>query len=179
MAHTRRVEDLGRHRLIERSIMARVPYQNPKAIAYAKQYCGTEDNSCGTYLKGGSLSDCAHFIAHCLAAGGIKVMNTDPATALCGHGLAVRNPVIVAELDRLAGLYENVKPIDLSDAIVGDIGFLNLERPRHAFMISRPGPYPGKLNVPFAWAHSNSRCDEQLDTDFWQWLANAYRLEDG
>lgn len=159
--------------------MARVPYQNIKAIDYAKRYCGVQNNSCGKYLTGESLSDCAHFLAHCLAAGGIKVMNTDPATAFCGHGLAVRNPVIVAELNRLAGLYENVKPIDLSDTIVGDIGFLRLERPRHAFMVSRPGPYPGNLNVPFVWAHSNSRCDEQLDTEFRQWLSSAFRLEDG
>lgn len=159
--------------------MARTPYRNLNAIAYAKHYCGSENNSCGKYLKGDKLSDCAHFIAHCLHAGGIKITNNDPATALCPDGLAVRNTVIVAELTRLAAQFENVKAIDLGDTILGDIGFLKAERPRHAFMVSKPGPLPDKFNVPFVWAHSTSRCDEQLDTNFRQWLSSAFRMEDG
>jgi hypothetical protein len=159
--------------------MPRTPYQNIKAMAYARQYCGKEDNACNTFLKGGELSDCAHFIAHCLAAGGIKVLNTDPQTAFCPHGLAVRNTVIEAELKRLSVAFDNVHAIDLGDTIVGDVGFLQLHRPSHAFMVSKPGPLPGSLNVPFVWAHSTNRCDTQLDTNFRQWLSSAYRLEDG
>lgn len=159
--------------------MPRTPYQNMKAINYAKQYCGKNDNACGVYLQEGALSDCAHFLAHCLDAGGIRIANTDPATAFCPHGLAVRNTIIEAELARLAGRFDNVKKTTLDDTIVGDIGFLQLHRPTHAFMVSQPGPLPGSLNVPFVWAHSTNRCNTQLDTNFRQWLSSAYRLEDG
>ena len=159
--------------------MPRTPYENIKAINYAKKYCGVEQNACGVFLKGENKSDCAHFIAHCLHAGGIKVRNTDAASQLCPQGLAYRNTDLVAELKRLAGLFENVKAIDLSDTIVGDVGFLEIERPRHAFLVSKPGPLPGYLNVPFVWAHASARCDEQMDTNFRQWLSSAFRLEDG
>lgn len=160
--------------------MARVPYSNHKAISYAKDYCGKEGNACGEYLKGANKSDCAHFIAHCLDAGGLKIKNVDPNTAFCPHGLAVRNTVIVPELRRLSGIYENVKEIELSDAIVGDVGFLNLERPRHAFLVCEPWNHiSNPFSTPKVWAHSGARCCEEMDTNWRQWLSSAFRLEDG
>lgn len=159
--------------------MPRTKYSNLKAFEYADQYCGLNSNSCGKYLEGGNFSDCAHFIAHCLHAGGITILNTDPTTAFCPQGLAVRNTILVPELKKLAGLFDNVKEIDLSETIKGDVGFLNLERPRHAFMVFKPGTFPGNLNVPFVWAHSDSRCMQQMDTNWKQWLSTAFRLEDG
>ena len=78
--------------------MSRVPYKNWQAITYAKEWCDKKDNSCGVYLDGENKSDCAHFLAHCLAAGGIKVLNDDPGTKFCKHGLAVRNTTISKEL---------------------------------------------------------------------------------
>ena len=156
--------------------MARIPYKNADAIQYAKDYCGKKDNSCGKYLEGDELSDCAHFLAHCLAAGGIKI--TDPSTGLCPLGLAVRNVDLVAGLDKLKDEYENVKRIDMTDAIYGDVGFLKLERPRHAFMVCEPwnGNY---LTTPKVYAHSGARCCEHMDTFWRQWFSDAFRLEEG
>lgn len=160
---------------------AKTPYNNGKAIKYAKDFCDKENNSCGVYLTGGNKSDCAHFIAHCLAAGGIRVANPDATNRLCPDGLAVRNVDIEAELRRLAGLYSNVREQNLVwDAIVGDIGFLRVERPRHAFMVCEP-VNTGLTPPPAvkAWAHSSKRCCEPLDAQWRQWFSSSFRLEDG
>ncbi len=159
--------------------MARHPYKNFKAFSYARQYCGLEANSCGKYFDDDVNSDCAHFLAHCLAAGGIVVRNTDPKTAFCPDGLAIRNTVIEAELRRLAVKYENVAEIDLSNAIVGDVGFLQAHRPLHAFMVCEIWDGSSIFSTPKVWAHSTSRCCEEMDTNFKQWFSSAYRLEDG
>ena len=160
--------------------MTRHSYSNPKAIVYAKQWCGKEGNSCGVFLNSENKSDCAHFLAHALAAGGIVIKNLDPNTAFCPQGLAVRNTVIVDELKRLSKKFENIKPIELNDAIVGDIGFLKLERPRHAFMVCENwNQYGDPLGTPKVWAHSSARCCENMDTFWRQWITDAFRLEDG
>lgn len=160
--------------------MSKHPYDNMRAIEYAKKWCNQKGNSCGVYLEGGNKSDCAHFLAHVLAAGGIVIKNPDPGSAFCKAGLAVRNTDIVMELRRLAGAFENIKKIDLNEAIVGDVGFLKLERPRHAFMICEiwnQASHP--LSTPKVWAHSSARCCEEMDTWWRQWLSDAFRLEDG
>jgi len=159
--------------------MSRTPYQNMQAVKYAKAYCSQNNNECGVYLSGSNLSDCAHFLAHCLQAGGITIKKSAAEDPLCPHGLTTRNTVLVDALRALAAKYDNVKEIDLGETILGDVGFLKIERPRHAFLVSKPGPLPGGFNVPFVWAHSSSRCDAQLDTDWRQWLSTAFRLEDG
>lgn len=79
-------------------VMAKIKYDNWASISYAKAWCGRQNNPCGKYLSGANLSDCAHFMAHVLKAGGIEIRNTDPSTAFCPHGLAVRNTVLVPEL---------------------------------------------------------------------------------
>jgi Putative amidase domain len=154
-------------------------YSNGNALKYIKAYCGQKTNSCGKYLEGEKLSDCAHFVAHCLKAGGITIKATDADGDLCPDNLAFRNVTLIAGLRDTAAKSSNVREIQLSEGIIGDIGFLNLDQPRHAFIVSRPGKYPDAFSVPFVWAHSTSRCDEQLDTNWRQWLSTAFRLEDG
>lgn len=158
--------------------MGSIPYKNINAITYAKLYCGQQNNSCGVYLQGGNQSDCAHFLAHCLNAGGINIPDID-GTNLCPSGLAVRNPTIVAYLRSLAGSYSNVVEVGLTDVIVGDVGFLDIVKPTHAFMICEPfdigTPYIG----PKVYAHSNSRCCEPLDTSWRQFFTTMFRLTDG
>lgn len=158
--------------------MARTPYKNIRAIKYAKDYCGKQDNACGVCLMGDNKSDCAHFLAHCLKAGGIEIR--DPSTNLCPHGLAVRNVDLVAELNWLAKNFENVYAIELNEAIVGDVGFLELARPYHAFMVCEPwNSYGDPLSTPKVYAHASARCCEKMDTRWKQWFSDAFRLEDG
>lgn len=155
------------------------PYDNWKAIEYAKSWCDKEDNSCGIYLQGDKRSDCAHFIAHCLHAGGITIINTDPGTNFCPLGLAVRNTVLVPALRNLAKNHSNIKELGLSDTIVGDIGFLDSPiRPYHAFMICEPVDLR-KIPAPPAkvYAHSSSRCCEQMNAQWQQWLSTIFRIE--
>lgn len=159
----------------------RIRYSNAKAIAYAKKYASLRDNSCKVFLDGEKKTDCAHFVAHCLAAGGIVVKNPDQNNQLCPTGLAVRNVDIEAYLSELSTKYANVKKQSLIwDAIVGDIGFLHVERPRHAFMVCEPvdtrvvPPKPVKV-----WAHSGNRSCEEMDAQWRQWFSSSFRLEDG
>lgn len=161
--------------------MTKISYNNGKAIQHAKSWCGKQSNPCGVYLEGPERSDCAHFLAHCLKAGGIEIRNQDTATAFCPHGLAVRNTVLVAVLKDLALRYSNIREIGLADAIVGDVGFLDRpDRPYHAFMICEPvdmrltPPPPIKV-----YAHSTSRCCEAMDAKWRQWFSTLFRLEDG
>jgi len=159
--------------------MGRHPYKNFEAVKYAKNWCSKKDNSCGVYFEGTNKSDCAHYLAHALAAGGIIIKNPDPASRhWCPDQLAIRNTDIVARLKQLAEQYENIFEIDLSDAIVGDVGFLKTIRPSHAFMVCTP--WDGRiLTTPKVYAHSRSRCCERMDAGFKQWLSDAFRLEDG
>lgn len=159
--------------------MARIPYQNIGAINYAKAYCGKKTNSCGVYLEGEKKSDCAHFIAHCLAAAGLRIEAAPDEDKLCPNGLTARNTVLEARLLHLSTTVGNVKKISLDDGIVGDVGFLQAHRPTHGFLICRPGNYAGGFSVPYVWAHSSAHCDTQLDTTWRQWFSSAYRMEDG
>jgi hypothetical protein len=166
-----------KYNALQEGTMPKTPYDNWKAITHAKEWCGKKSNVCGVFLDGENKSDCAHFIAHCLAAGGIVIKNTDRGTAFCPHGLAVRNVDVVGHLKQLAAAFDNVKPIDMTDAIVGDVGFLKLERPRHAFMVCEP--WNGSVTTtPKVYAHSSSRCCEVMDTSWRHWLSDAFRLED-
>jgi hypothetical protein len=94
--------------------MARTSYDNWKAITHAKTWCRRENNPCGTYLNKPEqhLSDCAHFIAHCLNAGGLLIahclnagglrINSAANDGLCPDGLSVKNTEIVAALKEAA-----------------------------------------------------------------------------
>lgn len=69
-----------------------IGYKNIDAIAYAKKYASVNDNSCGVYNNNpnAKLSDCAHFIAHCLKNGGIEIKAAQPNAAICPDGLCYR-----------------------------------------------------------------------------------------
>ena len=138
-----------------------------------------QENACGRYLEGENLSDCAHFVAHCLAAGGIVIKNTDSNTAFCPHGLAVRNTVLVDELRKLASRYENVIEIGLADGIIGDVGFLDHLKPYHAFMVCEPFNLGEPTGAPKVYAHSTARCCDRMDTSWKHWFSTMFRLEDG
>lgn len=135
--------------------MAKIKYDNRKALA--KSFCGKKDNSCGKYFEGDNMVDCAHFIAHCLAAGGIVIKNSDPNTAFCPQGLAVRNTVLVDGLRKLAGRYEK-RQGDWPRR--RDRWRRRLPRPLEA--LSRIHGVPFNLgeptDAPKVYGHSTSRC---------------------
>jgi hypothetical protein len=158
--------------------MAKVHYNNWNAITYAKNWCVKQDNACGSYLQGDGKSDCAHFLSHCLDAGGITIPDVDN-TGLCPQGLAVRNAVLLPGLRNLAIVYDNVVEIGLVDAIIGDVGFLDIVWPTHGFMICEPFNLGDPLQAPKVYAHSNNRCCERLDTQWRQWFTTMFRLTDG
>lgn len=118
-------------------------------------------------------------IAHVLAAGGIVIKNPDPKIRnWCPDQLAIRNVDLVKGLKKLARKYDNIFEINLSGAIVGDVGFLKRERPTHAFMVCTS--WAGRwLTTPKVYAHSTARCCKHMDAGFKQWLSDSFRLEDG
>lgn len=156
-----------------------ISYDNWKAITYAKDYCGKADNSCGVYLNEPGKTDCAHFIAHCLHAGGITIKTSDPTADWCPMGLTVRNTDLVPALKRLADEYSNVTELGMTDAIVGDIGFLsNLRRPSHAFMLCDPVDLRDPLKPAKVWAHTTNKCCEDTGAEIRQWFATMFRITD-
>ena len=167
-------------RVIPAPRLTTTPYNNWRAISFARTWCGQMTNACGVYLQGGARSDCAHFIAHCLDAGGITIRNPDASNDLCPQHLAIRNTDIVARLKELDRLYTNVTEIGLTDAIIGDYGFLDRpDRPYHAFMICEPVDLsimpPPAVKV---YAHSTNRCCEPMSAQWKQWFSTLFRITD-
>jgi len=76
-------------------------------------------------------------------------------------------------------MFDNVVEIGLVDGIVGDVGFLDMGQPTHAFMVCEPFNPGSPLQAPKVYAHSNNRCCEALDTVWRQWFTTMFRLTDG
>src|SRR5580658_8075791 len=94
-----------------------IAYSNIDAIGYAKQYAGQNTNSCGIYNNdpAHNLSDCAHFIAHCLNSGGITIKAKVPNPSICKDGLCYRVEELTAALSTLSKNYSNVTQISIDD----------------------------------------------------------------
>lgn len=157
-----------------------IPYSNVKAIKYAKDYAGKNDNTCGKYFNDSEkkLSDCAHFVSHCLFAGGIKIENPDPTNKICPTGLAVRVSDIIKELRKLDAKYTNITEIDFDEIpIVGDYGFLDMlkYRPTHAFMVCTPAVDPNEIKL---YGHTTNRVCEKSDPKWYQFFDTAFRISD-
>lgn len=157
----------------------KVKFDNWKAITYAKDYCNRKTNACGAYYDKPGKTDCAHFIAHCLSAGGIDIKPGDGSTTDCPTGLAMRNTDLVAGLRALTTAYNNVQELGIADAIIGDIGFLNnLIRPSHTFMICEPVDLRDPLKPAKVWSHTAARCCDDMGAEIRQWFATMFRITD-
>ncbi|RRV10020.1 hypothetical protein EGJ28_15140 [Stutzerimonas xanthomarina] len=155
----------------------KVKYDDAKATAYARKYCSQKSNDCGHYYDQPGKTDCAHFIAHCLSAGGISIRPGAGSTTTCPAGLAMRNTDLVAALKNLAATYDNVDELGMIDAIVGDIGFLsNLLRPSHAFMLCEPANLADPLKPAKVYAHTSAKCCEDTGAEIRQWFATMFRI---
>lgn len=159
--------------------MPSTKYDNWKAITYAKKYCDKKDNECGDYYDQPGKTDCAHFIAHCLNAGGIAIKPPHGSDTTCPMGLAMRNTDLMAALKKMAAAYDNVTELPMGDAIIGDVGFLsNLLRPSHAFMLCEPADLRDPLKPAKVWAHTAPKCCEDMHAEIRQWFATMFRITD-
>lgn len=157
----------------------RVKFNNWKAIIYARTYCSLKSNDCGHYYDQSGKTDCAHFIAHCLNAGGVAIKPGAGSVTTCPNGLAMRNTDLVAALKNLAATCDNVEELGMSDAIVGDVGFLsNLLRPSHAFMLCEPTELANPLKPAKVYAHTSAKCCEDTGAEIRQWFATMFRITD-
>lgn len=163
----------------EESANTTIKYKNQNAIAYARQYSAINDNSCGIYNNNpaANLSDCAHFIAHCLKAGGIVVKAAQPNTSICADGLSYRVSELTTALKELDELYSNIKSIGIKDAIVGDLGFFKIPsvRPTHVFMICAPAMNTNDVTI---YAHTTNRNCSKPEPEWYQFFDKAYNLVD-
>ncbi len=159
--------------------MSSAKYDNWKAITYAKQYCSQRSNECGEFYNQPGKTDCAHFIAHCLNAGGITIKPRPGSDTTCPMGLAMRNTDLQATLKEMAKTYDNVTELSIGDAIIGDVGFLtNLLRPSHAFMICEPVDLRDPLKPAKVWSHTAAKCCEDTGSEIRQWFATMFRITD-
>ena len=127
-----------------------IPYDPVKAFAYADYYCHG-GNKCGEEYD----SDCAHFMAHCLAAGGIVCKGR---RFKCPDGLCIRVEELAAHLEGLRKKYSNVTATSFKKGTQrGDYGFfLNWIQDDHSFLLNGPVHASGKKAR--IYGHTNNRC---------------------
>lgn len=147
-------------------------YSNHSAIQLAARYCKKKDNPCGQHFSGDQRSDCAHFLAHCLQAGGITIKSSESE---CPHGLSTRVKEIISALSSLKAA--NIKRVAYKDAVLGSPAFHNsIDRPRHAVMIAKVGK---ENDLTSFYAHSEGRCgDETPGIPWYQYYGLGFRIED-
>lgn len=139
-----------------------LPYNAAAAFSYATTYCGQNNNSCGKFYDSPGWSDCAHFMSHCLAAGGIGVTGGDPA-ARCPAGLCIRAQQLAAAFYNATKKFSNVKQLNSYDqGRRGDYGFLKNFHPykSHAFLLAGT---PSATSGP-VYAHTTNHCGDAMDT---------------
>lgn len=157
---------------------SKVKYSNARAIEYAKLFSYQNSNSCGKYFDQPNKTDCSHFIAHCLKAGGIIIKHpeSDPNGEFCPEKLAVRAQDLIKGLRKLDQQYENVTEMDFSDIpVVGDYGFLDNITYDHAFMICKPSTTKKDITV---WAHYTNRNCEKMDVGWFDNFETAFNMVD-
>jgi len=156
-----------------------IKYKNISAISYAKNFAGLNNNSCGIYNNNPStnLSDCAHFISHCLNKGGIEIKALQPDYSICKDGLCYRVEELTSALEKLSQSYSNVQQISINDAIIGDYGFFKIPivRPTHAFMICMPAASTNDITI---YAHTTNRNCSKPEPNWYQFFGEAYRITD-
>lgn len=149
--------------------MAHLLYNPEKALAYAAQFCGGGNQCPDGQLSPPAISDdfpwialhntdCTHFIAHVLAAGGIKFTSSSKS---CASGVIIRAKELLPILESNAATPYVRKLSTWTEASRGDIAIqweLDNDIPvaRHVMMIS------GAVNATGAqvFAHSNNRCGD-------------------
>ena len=141
---------------IEQKRIPILPYNAQAAMNYASEYCNKNTNLCCQFYS----SDCAHFMAHCLAAGGVTMKGSSGAT--CPQGLCIRAAELAAAFENASQVYKNVNRIDsYSDGQKGDYGFLNnFVRDSHAFMLNGMPTF----NSGPVYAHTTNHCGDEMDT---------------
>jgi len=145
-------------------------YNEGAAYAYAKKYCGQEANSCGKFYPD---HDCAHFISHCLASGGVGFRGGN-REARCPDGLIIRAEELAAAFYNSTPKYSNVKQIDSYDqGRVGDYGFLRrFVEKSHAFLLAAPISGASAR----VYAHTNPHCGDEMQT-IRTYFGKYYRIE--
>ncbi len=157
-----------------------VKYRNLSAVQYAQKWCGVKNNSCGYYFQGEKRSDCAHFLSHCLQAGGIQIKRIEGPDG-CNDDLSVRVAEIKKALECLSEKYKNVYPIDYDEGIYGDPAYLNtFSMASHAVLVKETKPIAGKPREreTLYYAHSNERCGSSGDLRWYQSFGGAFRIYD-
>lgn len=134
-----------------------LPYDSSAAFAYATTYCSQTTNICGKHYE----SDCTHYIAHCLAAGGVGFKGGDPQ-ARCPAGLVIRAEELAAAFYNSTKIYNNVTQLDsYEQGRRGDYGFLKrLIEKSHAFLLSG---VPNATSAP-VYAHTNNHCGDLMES---------------
>lgn len=142
-------------------------YDSVAALQYAKDWC-RGGNACtsGTngQFKTDNNTDCTHFMAHVLAAGGVEVPGIG---AKCDKKLVVRVAELGKWLEDATKTYANVKKVaDWQQTKAGDLAFatgftfhgwdLSVNGYQHAMLLVETAKADGAL----VYAHSTNKCGE-------------------
>jgi hypothetical protein len=150
-----------------------IEYSSAAAINYAKAYALLHTNSCGIYNDepGGVLSDCAHFISHCLAKGGIKIKAAVANPSICKDGLCYRVEELRQAFEALAKKYDNINPLDINKAASGDYALLL----SHTFMVCTGSVNSDEITV---YSHTLNRSCEKPPQEWSKTFSVCYHIAD-
>lgn len=167
---------LDQHINIERP---RLPYNSELAFAYAQKFC-ERGNDCPTgeynslrnpitLLGNPTSTDCTHFMAHVLHAGGPRIPGSSKG-ASCESGLVIRVVELRKWFHDAANRYENVRQVESwEEARRGD--YCLLGSGNHVVLLAG---IPKAKGGPI-YGHANNRCGESVE--FPITLSTFFRIE--
>jgi hypothetical protein len=133
-------------------------FDSSAAITFATNYCNSTCPCGKNYDEEGG--DCAHFVSHCLAAGGVGLTGS---TATCPQGLFIRADELAAAFYNATQIYSNVSQLSgFQSTTAKDFGFLRSWIIKtHAFLLNGAVESTGTAAPIFG--HSNNRCGERVE----------------
>ncbi len=148
-----------------------LPYDSAKSLAYLKKWCKDGNDCPDGQFKEPNGTDCTHFIAHALLAGGVKVANLGPT---CKSGCCIRVKQLAPAFSNAADRFSNVSAVELKDTRAGDFVFqVSLFGSKSHVMVLADKPDDKGAKI---YGHETNRCGEYVEFDLSD--CKFYRIED-
>ncbi len=157
----------------EIALLSILPYDVDAALAYAKKWCKTGNDCKDGQIKpfwsrfqgyGWSGTDCTHFVAHILDAGGITISGSPQ----CASGLTIRVSELLDWFVDASKTFSNVTEVGMSVAPrAGDYCFqLNPDgTPKHIMLLAKNPRVQFRDDtdevLAEVYGHQNNRCGDE------------------
>jgi GH24 family phage-related lysozyme (muramidase) len=148
-----------------------LPYDSAKSLTYLKKWCKDGNDCPDGQFREPNGTDCTHFIAHALLAGGVNVANLEPT---CKSGCCIRVKQLAPAFANAAARFSNVSKVEQKDAKAGDFVFqVSLFGSKSHVMVLADKPDDKGAKI---YGHETNRCGEYVEFDLSD--CKFYRIED-